>query len=450
MNFSKNFILKNATIIDVERETTFKGAIEVDHGIIKNIFFEDSDLPSERETIDVEGKYIIPGLIDMHCHIKEDFAPQFVASGVTSVRNTAGNVFQLKKLIESPIDAPTPRVYSADRMIDGPPGLWGPTNYGNFVTDDPMEGIKEVKRQKDAGAKFIKIYGWISKEVMEAVVSEADKYGLEVSCDLIHATKINALDAAKVGVKWFEHASGFIQAIYPDWYPSAEQEEFDKIDWKYPDREKITEICMRMIQYNVKLCPTLVIFDQVDRLPNHWHPTNVVAETFEREGGLKDLWTTMAGELGDALKKQLGTQTQFIKLIAKTYADLGGTVVTGTDTPGGVWTLPGMALHRELELFVEIGFTEMEALQAATVKAANSIEMKDIGTIKEGAIADMVILNKNPLEEIRHTKEIDKVIKGGRIYTQEEILEKIPSKEYLEREQEKFMAEIEEMMVTTS
>ena len=76
--------------------------------------------------------------------------------------------------------------------------------------------------------------------------------------------------------------------------------------------------------------------------------------------------------------------------------------------------------------------------------------MKDIGTIKEGYIADMVILNKNPLEDIQHTKDIDRVIKGGRIYTQEEILENIPSEEYLNKEREKFMAEYEEMMETSS
>ena len=80
-----------------------------------------------------------------------------------------------------------------------------------------MRGKNEVNRQEDAGAKFIKVYGWLSKTVMEAVVSEADKYGVEVSCDLIHSSKLNALDAAKIGVKWFEHASGFIQALYPDW-----------------------------------------------------------------------------------------------------------------------------------------------------------------------------------------------------------------------------------------
>lgn len=450
MNLSKKFILKGATIIDVERGKSYRGAIEINEGYIKDIFLEDCDFPSEIETIDVKGKYIIPGLIDMHCHIKEDFAPQFVASGVTSVRNTAGNVFELKNLIESPIDSPRPRVYSADRMIDGPPGLWGPTSHGNFVTDNPNEGRKEVQRQKNAGAKFIKAYGWISKEVLEAVVSEANKYGLEVSCDLIHASQLNALDAAKIGVKWFEHASGFIQSMYPDWYPMAEQEVWDEIDWKRPNKDKIKEVCMQMLAYNVKLCPTLVIFDQIDQLPNYWHPSNAVTETIERGGWLKDYWMTNSEEYKDALKKQLGTQTQFVKDIAKTYADLGGTVVTGTDTPGGVWTFPGMALHRELELFVEIGFTEMEALQAATIKAAKAIKMKDIGIVKEGNIADLVILNKNPLEDIQHTRDINRVIKGGRIYTQGEILEKIPNEEYLDEERKKFMAEFEQLMESHS
>lgn len=450
MNSTKHFLLKDATIIDVENERTFKGSIEIDNGIIKNIFMEESMLPTELKTIIGEGKYIIPGLIDMHCHIKDNFAVQFVASGVTTVRNTAGNVLQLKKLIESPIDAPTPRVYSADRMIDGPPGLWGPTSIANFVTDNPEEGKREVIRQKKAGAKFIKIYGLISKEVMKAVVTEADKQGLEVSCDLIHASQVNALDAAKVGVKWFEHASGFIQTLYPNWNTSADQEAWEQVNWDYPDKEEIKELCKEMLKYNVKLCPTLVILDQINLWPNYWHPGNAVANSFGEADGLIDHWMTMGKKYENELKKQLGSQLEFVKEIAKTYADLGGTVVTGTDTPAGVWTLPGMSLHRELDLFVEIGFTEMEALQAATIKAADSIKLQDIGSIREGKIADLVILNENPLENIQHTKDIDKIIKGGRIYTQGEILEKIPSKEYLDKEDNKFMTEFETMIGSNS
>ncbi|MGE8205441.1 amidohydrolase family protein [Heyndrickxia sp. NPDC080065] len=439
------YLLKNAWIIDVERATNFQGSIEIDNGFIKNIFHQDSDTPVDIKIIDVKGKYIIPGLIDMHCHINEGYAPQFVASGVTTVRNTAGNVLQLKSLIDSPIHAPTPRVYSADRMIDGSPGLWGPTSTGNFVTDDPNEARNEVKRQAEAGAKFIKVYGWLAKEVMEAVVTEAKNCGLEVSCDLIHSSKVNALNAAKMGVTWFEHASGFIQALYPNWHTQADQEEWGKVDWKHPDQVRIQRLCEQMLQYDVKLCPTMIIHDQIEKLPDYWYVKNDVTKTLEGEGGLANHWMVVS-EQSEALKRQLGMMNQFTKVVAKTYFELGGTVVAGTDTPAGVWTPPGMALHRELELFVEIGFTEMEALKAATIHAARSIHLNDIGLIRAGAIADLVILNSNPLKDIRNTKDINRIIKSGRLFTQKEILDCIPSNEYCMEQYEKFEAEFFEMM----
>src|SRR5690606_24075374 len=129
--------------------------------------------------------------------------------------------------------------------------------------------------------------------------------------------------------------------------------------------------------------------------------------------------------------------------IAKTYFGMGGTVVAGSDSPGLLYTYPGMALHRELELFVEIGFSEMEALKAATVNAAKSINLDDIGSITEGKIADLVILNQNPLKNIEHTQDINKIIKGGKIYNQEEILSKAPSEAEVMEAMGKFMKEWE-------
>lgn len=92
----KNFIIKNGIIIDVENGNSYVGSIEVERNSVKRIYKIDEVLPEQIDTIDAEGKYIIPGLIDMHCHINERFAPHFVASGVTTVRNTAGNVLLLK------------------------------------------------------------------------------------------------------------------------------------------------------------------------------------------------------------------------------------------------------------------------------------------------------------------------------------------------------------------
>ncbi|GIO27936.1 amidohydrolase family protein [Ornithinibacillus bavariensis] len=441
----RHYIITNATIIDVENELQFKGDIEIKGDKIHLIYKEHERLPKEVEKVDATGKFIIPGLIDMHCHIRDSFAPHYVASGVTTVRNTAGNVLQLENYKVAPTDAPIPRVYSADRMIDGPPGLWGPNSSGNFVTDNVEEAIQEVKRQVEVGADFIKVYGWISSDVMKAVVREAKRHGLEVSCDLIHSKEVNALEAAKLGVTWFEHASGFLQVLYPNWNTMAEQEEWDKIDWDNPDKERIEALCKEMLQYEVKLCPTIVITEQIEKFPNYWNPKNIVTESANDKEILGGLWENMIQHI-DALKKQLGSITPFTKAVAKTYVDLGGTVVAGTDTPGGIWSFPGMALHRELEIFVDIGLTEMQALQAATIRAAQSISLYDIGVVGEHKLADLLILNENPLEDIRNTQNIYRIVKGGRIFTQEEVLATIPNPEEIEAKYLKFEKEFSEMM----
>ncbi|WP_042150059.1 amidohydrolase family protein [Paucisalibacillus sp. EB02] len=438
----REFIIKNGTIIDVENGSSFIGSIEVEGNKVKRIFKKNDVLPVGIDTADAEGKYIIPGLIDMHCHINESYAPHFVASGVTTVRNTAGNVLLLNNLIQKPDNAPTPRVYASDRMIDGTPGQWGPTNYGNFVTDDPEEARKEVRRQVEVGARFIKLYGWIKRDVMEAATDEAKKYGLEVAIDLINSKDVTALDAAKAGVTWFEHASGFAQEIYKGWNTQVDQAEWSHINWEDPDQEKIIELCKKMLEWNVKLCPTMVLFDQAMSYPSIWSPKNNVIESI---GNLKNLvqeWKKNIAHI-DLIKESTAVINTLTKSIAKTYFDMGGTVVAGTDTPALLNTYPGMALHRELEIFVEIGFSELEALQVATVNAGKSINLDEIGVIREGNIADLVILNDNPLDNIKHTQDIHTIVKGGKVYSQEEILSHIPSDEEMEKSIGEFMEEWE-------
>lgn len=433
-----SFIIKNGTIIDIENGGSYVGSIEVDRNTVKRIFKSDDVLPQGMDIVDAEGKYIIPGLIDMHCHINDRFAPHFVASGVTTVRNTAGNVLLLKNLIEKPDDAPTPRVYASDRMIDGTPGQWGPTSYGALVTDDPEEARKEVRRQAEVGAKFVKLYGWIKRDVMEAAVDEAKNYNLEVAIDLENSKDLTALDAAECGVTWFEHASGFAHAMYKGWNLFViDQEEWSYIDWENPDQSEIEGICEKMLAYNVKLCPTMVVYNQSIKYPEIWSPKDMVIESATNINYLMDYWKQQAEHV-DAIRKYNAKTHHLTKAVVKTYYDMGGTVVVGTDTPALLYTYPGMALHRELEIFVEIGFTELEALQAATVNAAKSINLDGIGVIKEGYIADLVILNDNPLENIKHTKDIHIIIKGGKAYTQEEILSHVPSEEKVEKSTAEF------------
>ncbi|WP_423188668.1 amidohydrolase family protein [Alkalibacterium sp. f15] len=437
----------NGTIIDVEDGKSFVGSILIVKDKIIKIYRQTENLPEDVYRVDATGKFLIPGLIDMHCHINVGYAPYFVASGVTTVRNTAGNVIALKELIDNPADVPTPRVYSADRMIDGTPGQWGPTSYGNLVTDDPEIARKEVRRQLSVGVKFIKLYGWVNSDVMAAVVDEASKYHLEVAIDLLNSHDMTALDAAKMGVTWFEHASGFAQEIYPGWNPLADQEEWKHIDWEEPDKEKIRNLCQKMLRYKVKLCPTLVLTDQAIRFPTIWTPDNLVMRSMKNNSELMKQWDSLSEHI-ESIKKQNTIIHAFTKEVAKTYSQLGGTVVAGTDTPALLYTFPGMALHRELEIFVEIGFSELAALQAATIHAANAINLSDIGSIKEGKTADIVILEKDPLENISNTQEILYVIKGGKVNKQQDILDHIPSKEVSKKAMEDFLIEWESLYMS--
>lgn len=437
-------VLKNANVIDVENGQIVMKNITIENGTIIKLDSEkteESKGNSDVTELDLQGKWIIPGLIDMHVHIKEGFAPLFTASGVTTVRNTGGNVNELKDLIHASMEAPTPRVISTDRIIDGPPGLWGETSLWNMNADNPQVAREEVRRQVEAGVDFIKVYGWLPKETMEAVVEEANIYNKEVSCDLVHSKDVTAIDAALMGIKWNEHASGIVQDMYPEWTMQADDKVWDSINWEQPDREKIEEVCKVLIENKVIVCPTMVLLDQAKLLNNYWYPENAVITKLEENEGLLNQWKYFLGQ--PASLENLGRQATMNKAIAKAYFDLGGEIVAGTDTPAGIFTIPGMALHRELELFVQAGITEIDALRAATINAAKALKRQDLGVIKEGAIADIVILNKNPLENIKHTQKINLVIKGGFVYTQKEIFEQIPDEETIMRNLVAFMGEFE-------
>ncbi|MFP7443077.1 amidohydrolase family protein [Bacillus infantis] len=441
MKDNSKLLLYNANLIEVISGTVKKASIFISHGYIDEVFYDkerlNGEVPPDVKRINGEGKWIIPGLIDMHVHIKEGFAPFFTASGVTAVRNTGGNVLELADLIKASTDAPTPRVYSADRVIDGPPGLWGETSPWNVNIEDSQTARQEVNRQIEAGADFVKVYGWLSKEMMESVCQEARSHGKEVSCDLIYSSHINAVEAGRIGIKWNEHASGVLQAMYPQWSMGADQSTWDAINWHEPDFEKINTVCRQLIDLDVKICPTMTLFDGMDRGAEYWKPLNEVTSRILESKALIGQWQTLS-QYEDALKS-LGVQHQINKAIAKAYFDLGGTVVAGTDTPAGIWTFPGMALHRELELFVEAGFSEIDAIRSATCTAAEAINQSDLGVIRAGARADMVILNQNPLADIRHTKDIYSVIKGGKIFTQSEILDKVPDEESASKRAEEFI-----------
>ena len=434
--------LINGFVLNNESGQFQQANIVINHGKILAINQDQDVHPDATEKIDVTGKYIIPGLIDMHVHIKHKFAHLFTASGVTTVRNTAGNVTELETLRHASNDAATPRVIAADRLIDGSPGLWGETSPWNLNVTTVVEARNEVKRQVAAGADLIKVYGWLSEENMKAVVDEAKIHHLEVSCDLIYSTNVNAVDAAKMGIKWNEHASGILQLLFPKWSMQAEDAIWNDIDWEKDYVRELEPICQKLIDHGVIICPTLTLYDQLHRTPQVWKPAQDLPKTLLNPQNLVEQWNRMES-YKEALNKQ-GKAIHIIKQVVKVYHDLGGEIVAGTDTPAGVWTLPGLALHRELQLLVESGLSELEALQCATTHSATSLGLENLGQIKEGFIADLLILNDNPLRDIENTLSINRIIKGGKVYEQQEILDLVPTDEEVQTLMEKFINDFQD------
>ena len=270
---------------------------------------------------------------------------------------------------------------------------------------------------------------WLEPEWMKVVVDEAKKFGKEVSCDILHSKKVNAIDAANFGIDWLEHCSGMIQAMYPQWTMDAAEDIWDQVPWDNPDEQKIQELCELLLQKGMKLCPTLVLYDQMRLAENYWTLEHPIIQHIENSTHLFQHWEPAAQQKSG--QKSFGKQVKTIQKIAYTYFKMGGVVVPGTDTPAGIYTYPGMALHRELQLFVEAGFTETEAIQQATMSAAKALNIDNLGMLKENYLADILILNSNPLENIEHTTDIHQVIKGGTVYTPQQLLEVVPTEEQM-------------------
>lgn len=418
-------LLKNGFAVNMETGEFTRQDVYIENNKIVKVA---PNLQMENvEVMDCTDKWLIPGLIDMHVHIKKHFANYFTAAGITTVRNTAGSIIELKPFIDANGSELEPRVISADRMIDGPPGLWGDDTAYNINVDNAKLAKQEVARQVELGAHFIKVYGWLDPEYMKVVVDEARKHNLEVSSDILYSTKVDALLAADIGIDWLEHASGIVQAMYPQWTMDAPKEIWDSIPWEQPDEELIESVCKQMLKKNIKLCPTIVLYDQMRLADQYWTTTHEVVHHIENNDYLFKYWPQAAQAKQG--QNTLGIQTKTIQKIAYTYYKMGGTVVTGTDTPAGIYTYPGFALHRELQLFVDAGFTPLEALQQATINAAKALKVVDLGDIKEGFTADLLVLNENPLSDIENTMKIDRIVKDGKLYTISELLENIPTEQ---------------------
>ena len=368
-----------------------------------------------RRSIDADGSTLIPGLIDAHVHLAPWAEPLLLKHGVTSVRdvhNAPGTILPLARG-----DAPSrPRVVAAGAMLDGPGSAWPDA----IVVADPASVRRAVRQQVEDGAALIKVYTRLSSSTIAAVVQEARARGVPVAAHLGRAT---AVEAAVAGVASIEHLSGVAEAASGD--PHSLTRAHDdflggwtafELAWLRLTPAALDRVGRALADRGVVLVPTLALHEAFSRLD----------EAGLRDdpslAGVPDAVLDGAWDPDDIMRRARWTPAtlaqfrQVLPLLQRfvaRYVQLGGRIAAGTDTPQQ-FVVPGASLHRELELYVDGGLTPAQALRAATVDAADLLGIAArTGTVEAGKDADLVLLDGDPLEDIRATRAIRHVLRGG-------------------------------------
>lgn len=363
-------------------------------------------VPGDAKVIDATGKTLMPGLWDMHAHFEQvEWGPIYLAAGVTTVRD-CGNEFEFITSVRDAIAQGRglgPRILAAG-IVDGS----GPLALGIQRVDTPDQAKFWVDKYHENGFQQIKIYSSVKPEEVKAVTAEAHRLGMTVTGHIPEG--MNAYEGVNDGMDQINHIQYIMAILHAPLAPGggrlARMNAEANVDFNSPDARKAVTF---LKAHNTVLDPTLSIFEFFTA--NTSHPP----ASFE-PGVLK-----VAPELAEPLV-DVGPPNQFSPLQDKIFQKevqavgvlhrAGVRIVAGTDQ-----TVPGYSLHREMELYVQAGFTPMEAIQAATLVPAQVMGLdKELGTIEPGKRADLIILNANPLDDIHNSRQVESVITNGTLY----------------------------------
>ncbi|MDQ3181045.1 MAG: amidohydrolase family protein [Acidobacteriota bacterium] len=389
-------------------------------------------IPRNALIINAVGKYLIPGLWDMHVHFWSDekLLALFVANGVTSVRDMGGDINRVKRWRQEIAAGKliAPRIVAASGFpLDGAPFELPLLGLKPIVVTNPADSKLAVNNLKKNDADFVKILSTLSRNSYFAIADESRKQRIPFAGHIPET--VSASDASDAGQKSIEHLFGIVMACSSSEAElrSARAEALTKQEWG-----KLLQIENELLDtFDEKKADAL--FKKFARNKTWQTPTLSMLKRmylrFETDpakdprlqyipSSLKDNW----GNPTEELKKTSPPAVAYFDRTFKRSFDLvrlmhvaDVKILPGTDT-GDPYTFPGFTLHEELELLVQAGLTPMEALQTATRNPAEYQGLlNSLGTIEKGKTADLILLDANPLEDIRNTRKISAVVFGGKL-----------------------------------
>lgn len=388
--------------------------------------------PADALVIDATGKTMIPGLCDMHVHIvptgpgpgvdeveairrARQYLLVFLTSGVTTIRNMAGTPLHLRLRDEVATGAALgPRILTCGPVLETRFTFPELQEFGQLVRTIE-EARAEVRRQKQAGFDYIKVYNDIDAPIYDAIIREARNVGIPVVGHVAFQKGLDGALAAKQDS--IEHLRSYDFAVdtRPPEVPRARFE-----GWLYATPHRIAELAERTAAAGVWNAPTLVIERSLRSDAEMNGPAPILPEDLPAwlKGELEasDMEPILTSAQRDALARGRGARGAMVKALD----DIGAGVMAGSDCPG-CRLVPGRSLLRELELYVEAGLSPLRALSTATTNAARFLGEPHEGVIATGRRADMVLLDGDPLTDFGALSRQHGVVVRGRWFSSTEL-----------------------------
>ncbi len=429
--------LTNARVVDGTGANAREGqTVVVRNGIITAVGATGTiDVPQGAETIDLQGKTIIPGLVMVHEHLfyptgpgvygnlAESFSRLYLAGGVTSMR-TGGNMngygdISIASAIERG-EKPGPWIDATAPYLEGP-GL----GLGQVRTlKDSIDARKQVNYWADEGATSFKAYMNITRAELRAAADAAHKRGLKITGHLCSVTYREAADA---GIDNLEHGFFAMNDFVPNKRPdtctsrgSAAQQSVAALD---PNSAEVQSLFRYLIDKGVVVTSTLTIFETFT--PGRPLPRGLELLTPQLREQFEARFQATSRNANSIYVTLFNNGMQF----ERAFVRAGGTLIVGTDPTGGGGLVAGFSNQRAVELLVEAGFTPLEAIRISTLNGAIYLGRdKTTGSITVGKRADMVVLNGNPLSDISAIRNVEMVFKQGVGYDPARLIESVRGK----------------------
>jgi imidazolonepropionase-like amidohydrolase len=438
----KPVAIVDVTVVPMDRERVIEHqTVVVSDGRITALGPSQSvHFPATAQQIDGRGKFLMPGLTDMHVHFVREALPErtqtstsntvlrsgipasaskdhdlenrayalmFLANGVTTVRNMWGSetIDALAKDIDSGRLA-GPHIYSSGPITDGNPPVWESSR----IVETPVQAEEAVRSDKQKGYVAIKVYNRLSKDGYNAIVAAARRQGLPVVGHAPNSVGLEGAIAARQDS--IEHLDSFLPLLAPDGSTSSTRPSIEEL--QKADLKKLPAIVQAIKAADSWICPTVVVYDlQRTDAVGLEEASFVPPDVFVRYAKMYPNHDVdpRATPQGHAV---------LLAIVAALHSG-GAHLLLGTDTMKA-GTLPGYSLRKELENFAAAGLTPYEAIRAGTADAAKFLHQEnEFGLVSKGLRADLILVDANPLADVKNVSKLAGVLARGRWFTAAEL-----------------------------